>query len=360
MQVLRVIPEVRSSDFERSRPSHGRIVLFVSRYFDLDDRSVWPTARQVRLSLAWLWSFRRRWQVVELPEPLWLRALPLTVSVGLAVRLSDLVLRRRTRIVTYAMENNDPEVLLRGIPARLHGTIFGLIRWLGEIIFDRIAFASTAAGECYAKAGVLPERCVTSLFEDLPEMCVGERSVDKTRQMTFVGALELRKGLPELLAAWRDAGLGAVGWELAVAGAGPYSEDVARARAADPSIVALGRIGRREVHELMARTAVVVLASRREGRWREQIGLPIIEGLAHGCHVIATPDTGLSGWLRQHGHSVLPEDFTVADLRRALQGAAKTRLDPKTIRESLPPVGGRLAAEDWMCGSDKADTGREV
>ena len=50
----------------------------------------------------------------------WLRALPLTVSVGLAVRLSDLVQRRRTRIVTYGMENSDPDVLLAGIPRPLH------------------------------------------------------------------------------------------------------------------------------------------------------------------------------------------------------------------------------------------------
>jgi glycosyltransferase involved in cell wall biosynthesis len=92
----------------------------------------------------------------------------------------------------------------------------------------------------------------------------------------------------------------------------------------------------------------VVLPSRREGRWREQIGLSIVEGLAHGCHVIATPDTGLAGWLSRHGHDVLPEDFTVADLVGAMRQAADTRLSPAMVQESLPAVDGRISAEDWM------------
>ena len=348
MQILWVIPEVRSAHFERSRPVGNLHIIFVSRYKDLDESSIWPSARQVPLALAWAWALRGRWQVVHLPEPLWLRALPLTVSVGLTVRLADLFLRRRTRIVTYAMENNEPTLLMNGIPGFLHRFVFGLIRGLSTIIFDRIAFASSSARECYAATRVLPSRCTTALFEDLAAPCMAHRDERKMQQMTFVGVLELRKGLPDLLAAWEQANLGAAGWELAIAGSGPLAEDLARAAAADTSITPLGQIDRRKVHEVMARTAVVVLPSRREGRWREQIGLSIVEGLSHGCHVIATPDTGLGGWLSRHGHDVLPENFTVPDLVDALRRAADTRLSPAMVRDSLPPVDGRIAAENWM------------
>jgi glycosyltransferase involved in cell wall biosynthesis len=246
------------------------------------------------------------------------------------------------------MENQEPELLMGGTPEVLHKCVFGVIRWVSGAMHDRVAFASESARECYTAARVLPIRCTTATFEELPEVCVCDRGQGKGKQMAFVGALERRKGLPDLLAAWQEAGLAVAGWQLAVAGAGPLADDLARTAAADPSIVPLGPISRREVHEVMARTAVVVLPSRREGRWREQIGLSIVEGLAHGCHVIATPDSGLSGWLSRHGHDVLPEDFTVADLVHALRRAADTRLSPATVHESLPPVDGRMAAEDWM------------
>ncbi|MDT7609419.1 MAG: hypothetical protein QOG96_3922 [Pseudonocardiales bacterium] len=357
MRILRVVPEVRSSDFERSRPSPERAVIFVSRYSDLDESSVWPGSRQVRRGLAWLWGVGGNWRVVELPEPLWLRALPLTVSVGLAVRLGDLARRRRTRVVTYAMENNDQLALLRGVPRPLHAAVFAVIRWLGELIYDRIAFASSPAGDCYREAGVLPARCLTELFEDLPEPCTGHRDLDRARRIAFIGALEPRKGLPDLLVAWRDAGLAATGWELVIAGSGPLAEVLARAAEADPSIVPLGRIDRADVHKLLASTSVVVLPSRREGRWREQIGLSIVEGLAHGCHIVATPDTGLVDWLHRNGHTTLPDDFSPADLGRALREATDTRLSPESVWDSLPPVGGRLAAEDWMCDEKQARMG---
>jgi len=354
VRVLRVVPEVRSSDFERSRPSPGRTVIFNARYSDLDECSVWPNSHQVPRWRAWVWAYRGDWQVVELPEPLWLRALPLTASVGVAVRLADLVRRRRTRVVTYAMENNHPEALLRGIPRPLRPVVSAVIRLLGELIYDRIAFASTAAYECYRANRTLPVRCATALFEDLPEAHAESADRQRARRVAFVGALEPRKGVPDLLLAWRESGLAALGWELALAGSGPLAGLAAAAGKSDPSVVALGRLDRTDVRKLLSDSAVVVLPSRREGRWREQIGLSIVEGLAHGCHIVATPDTGLADWLRRNGHTTLPDSFSTADLARALRSVAGTRLSPDAVWSSLPPVGGRLAAEDWMCEQTQA------
>jgi len=119
---------------------------------------------------AWLWAFKRRWNVVQLPEPLWLRALPLTLSVGLAVRVSDLVCRRKTRIVTYAMENNDPLGAVAGYSGRVAGVAFGFVRHLSGWIFDRVALASRGASDCYVASGCCPSRAESNCSTISPGM----------------------------------------------------------------------------------------------------------------------------------------------------------------------------------------------
>ena len=61
--------------------------------------------------------------------------------------------------------------------------------------------ASAAANECYVDLRLLPKRASTALFQDLPQECRAE-SAEKVRRVTFMGALEPRKGVPDLLAAW--------------------------------------------------------------------------------------------------------------------------------------------------------------
>jgi glycosyltransferase involved in cell wall biosynthesis len=348
MRVLKVLPEARSADFERCPQKPGRLTVYLSAYSDLDPSSLHPGVRRARWWSAWLWVFRCRWDVVHLPEPLWLRALPLTLSVGLAVRVADLVRGRRTAIVTYAMENNDPAALLRGVPGGGRGMVFGLVRSVVNRLYDRIALASNAAGDCYSALRLLVGHCEVARFDDLLPARAEPSAAARSRQVAFVGVLESRKGVPDLLAAWAHSGLGRRGWRLAVAGAGPLTPDLAAAAEADPSITPLGLLDRAAVDRLLSDSAVVVLPSRREGRWREQIGLSIVEGLARGCRVVATPDSGLAPWLAAHGHWVLPTDFTVTDLAPALTTAADAGLSPTQILDSLPPIDGRIAAENWM------------
>jgi glycosyltransferase involved in cell wall biosynthesis len=357
-----VVPEVRSVDFERSRRSSGHTVIYVGRYPDLDAASVRGDNHRVGLATAWRWAFRADWTVVELAEPLWLRALPLTASIALAVRAADRLRRRRTRLVCYAMENSDAEQLLRGLPSWARPLALGVVRLSAGRWFDRVAFASATARRRYAEMGLLSRRCHRALYEDLQEPCAtcvleaaeedpvgtGGAAVRRPRRMTFLGALETRKGLADLLAAWRRGGLGRQGWELAVAGAGPLRPELDRAAQADGSIRPLGLVGRAGVHRVLRETEVVVLPSRREGRWREQIGMSIVEGLAHGCHVVACADTGLADWLRGHGHTVLPDRFSEVDLSRALCAVATARVEPGRVLATLPSVGGRVAAEAWM------------
>ena len=356
---LRFIPEIRSAHFERSHRPRHRLVLFAGEYADLDPRSTHGRAHRVRLWTAWTWALRGRQRVVELPEPLWLRALPFTYSIGLAFRLTDLLRRHRTVIVTYAMENNEPERLFRPLSAPARRAVAAVIRWLGGIVYDRIAFASPAAAECYRKAGVLPPAVSTRDFLELMPRCdcAGE---PEPGTVVFLGALEARKGLPDLLEAWATLPAASNGWVLRIAGTGPYHAQVLRAAAADPSIDYVGGVGRTEVHALLRHAAVLVLPSRREGRWCEQIGLPINEGLAHDCLIVATPDTGLAPWLREHGQVVLPDDFTTRQLATALADALRsTSRGADPVADQLPPVDTRILAEDWMYSPDRRPEGPE-
>jgi glycosyltransferase involved in cell wall biosynthesis len=345
---LRVIPTIRSSNFERQCERPERTVIYVARYEDLDQSSVPVGARQVKLMMAWTWAFRRRWKVVELPEPLWLRMLPLTMSVGVAVRIAGLIRRRRAVVAAFALENNSLEQLVRGLPPPTHRVALGLLRLFCRLTYDRIAFGSDAARRSYSEVGLFESQCETAIFHDLLPPCPLEIDLIKGRKIAFVAALEKRKGLASLLDAWELAGLAQNGWTLHIAGSGPLDAAVIKAAMANSSIHYLGTLDRGRVHALLAESAIVVLPSRPEGRWKEQIGLSIVEGLAHGCQIVASSDTGLAEWLAARDHAILPSGFTTDDLVHALRMASSKPMDPIIIRSSLPSNDGRASAERWM------------
>jgi glycosyltransferase involved in cell wall biosynthesis len=345
---LRLIPTIRSSNFERQCNRSERVVIYVDRHKDLDESSVSAGARRVGPMMAWTWAFRRRWRVVELPEPLWLRALPLTMSLGIAARVAGLIHRKRVIIATFALENSTPRQLLRGLPPSTHRIAFGILRLFCGFAYDRIAFGSNASHHCYNQARLLESKCETAIFPDLRPPCSMEIDVIKSRKIAFVAALEPRKGLGALLDAWKLTGLGKNDWTLHIAGSGPLQAAVIKATKGDPSIHYLGPLDRVQVHKLLAESMMVVLPSQPEGRWKEQIGLSIIEGLAHGCQIIASPDTGLADWLAKRGHAILPSGFTVHDLASALRMSSSKLMDPAIIRSSLPSNDGRASAEKWM------------
>lgn len=102
----------------------------------------------------------------------------------------------------------------------------------------------------------------------------------------YVGALEPRKGLDVLAAAWARAGLGP-DTELLIAGEG--REPV------PPGATVLGHVGDAELHALYAGALAVVLPSRLEG-----FGLTPREAAAHGTPSIVSdlPTLRLPGTLR--------------------------------------------------------------
>ena len=83
-------------------------------------------------------------------------------------------------------------------------------------------------------------------------------------------------------------------------------------------------------------------------KWREQVGLPIAEGLAHGCSRVTADQTGLADWLTAHGHIVLPAGQTTEGLALGIIAALRLRRKPESVIGDLPAVDGRLAADDWL------------
>ncbi|HMJ32875.1 MAG TPA: glycosyltransferase family 1 protein [Baekduia sp.] len=144
-----------------------------------------------------------------------------------------------------------------------------------------------------------------------------------TPYILFVGALEPRKGLDVLAAAWPRAGLDGV--ELVIAGEG---------REAVPGATHLGHVTDDELHALYAGALAVVLPSRLEG-----YGLPPREAAAHGTPSIVSdlPTLQLPGTLR-----VAPgdADALAAALRRL--PAERARL----VAELPPPRSWAVAATE--------------
>jgi glycosyltransferase involved in cell wall biosynthesis len=137
-------------------------------------------------------------------------------------------------------------------------------------------------------------------------------------EVLFVGRLSREKGIRELVEATQ-------GMNLVVAGDGPLHSLVPEA---------LGFVPHAEVERLLARAAVVVLPSHREG-----LPMVLLEAMAHGRAVVATPVGGIPSLVEdgKTGLLVPPGDaaaFRAAierllgdpDLRKRLGAAARERV----------------------------------
>jgi glycosyltransferase involved in cell wall biosynthesis len=138
------------------------------------------------------------------------------------------------------------------------------------------------------------------------------------------------------------------GATLTLLGKGRLEPLAERAAALDDSIDLVIDPSRTEIHRRLAGSRALALPSQPTPSWREQVGLPIVEGLSHGCAIVATSETGLAGWLKDHGHGVLDTPTTPEALANALAWALTSGPQPVDIIASLPAVDGRLAADEWM------------
>lgn len=180
---------------------------------------------------------------------------------------------------------------------------------------------SEVAAEGAALVGLRPRLVPNGL--DVPSGVAAQRRRDPI--VLFLGRDEPRKGLDDLLVAWRSMRRSLDGWELHVVGA---------TRPDEPGVRFHGRVDEATKRSLLDEAAVLC-APNRGG---ESFGLVVAEGLAHGCAVLAADLPAFRAVAGDGARFAPPGD--PAELARAL---AEVCAD-LGVRESLAGAGRAAVA----------------
>ena len=345
---VRVYHQVRTAHLERAAQLPPAAILFANKRYDFaeelaGDLELVP-ARGWRS--AW-WLLRHPAEVVEINEPLMLPAARSTTVALFGLGLSRLLGRPRTRVVSYAIENRDPTPrpskagIRRQLAHRLDLTLAHRI-WRRV---DRIAFGTRAAQDLYAARLPAARSPLQTLVWALPAPAAGS-VVKEVGQVLFLGAFTDRKGFSLLTRAWPLVREAVPNARLQLIGKGPLQGLAEQLATDDPRVRVLIDPPRQLIKDTLARSQVLVLPSQPTSAWREQVGLPIVEGLSYGCTIVTTSETGLAGWLTEHQHRVLPADANEEQLAAAITDALRSPVPG--VRDPLPAQDGRLAADAWM------------
>lgn len=345
---VRLIPELRNYHVASASRMHPAKVYYFAEKYDLVVEAVPPEFERTKFP-ALIWALiRSSASLLEIWEPLWVRELPRHVVLTLVWKLSRPM--RRRHVVSYAMENNDLGALMTGgRPSRLLVVAFSLA--LGaymRLVYSRIAYASDGSRQIYE--GLPGVSAISSkTVENLPARpAVTTSAPAPGPDVVFLARLEARKGIDVLMAAWERVEQRVPQARLIVIGDGPFGDAVVSWALEDPAHRShLGALPHDEAVARVGGNRVLVLPSVRSGRWREQIGLPIHEGLLAGCTIVTTTETGLAAWLCERGHLVVAPGHSAA-LADAIVAALETPLDREGVRASLPQEEGRVAANRWL------------
>lgn len=287
---------------------------------------------------------------LQIPEPLWIREFPRTLLIAMAYRFSCRARMRKPFVGVYAIENATFKDLLGSstwaalafIPA------YCVFRLFLTYFVDRIVFGSTGAWQTYQS--IAPVLRASPVILELPAPADCARSTP-SRDVVFAGDVGARKGVPGLMKAWEMVERDVADVRLLIIGTGLLDHEVAAwcASNADRRQF-LGHLSHAQALEVIASASVLAAPSRRHGRWREQIGLPMTEALSHGLTIVTTAETGLADWLAARKHIVLPADSGIEALARALVRAVNAPLERDEVLASLPSIGGRQRSQAYIHG----------
>jgi glycosyltransferase involved in cell wall biosynthesis len=298
---------------------------------------------------------------LEIVEPYAPSALPQNLVLSMAARIGRLLHRQPTQLVTYAIENAD---LPRKVAASTHLPVAvtrALLRLTVGFCYrslTRVVFGTADAETNYeALLGARMKRRPpeTTLIWGLPTAHPSALTVDSEEpasNVLFVGALDERKGIRQLMDSWSDVLAASPNAELQILGKGPLEAEVLRWALTAPRTTVIIDPARDVIFEAQRQADVAVLLSQPFTNWKEQIGLPIVEGLSVGTEIVASTETGIAEWLEKHGHRVLSPEATSNQVADAIANAIGSRRPRQVILEGLSNVDGRLAADDWLFASD--------
>jgi glycosyltransferase involved in cell wall biosynthesis len=350
----RLYESVRTAHLERARELVPAAIVYRVRRYDFEE-SLAEGLELVHAGplRAALLLRRSRLEALEINEPLMASSLPASALAVFAVRFARG--RRRPRIVTYAIGNDDP--FRAPSPSLKRRVRWAIERRLAVYVWkrvDAIAYGTEGARDVYRAH--LPRRSdvAETLIPALPA-AVGDSSTDRAERVVFVGAFVPRKGIRLLMEAWPAVHAARPHATLTLVGKGLLVDEVRPFAAQHDSVELVEDPPRADIRGILARSLVLVLPSQPWPTWREQVGLPIVEGLEQGCAIVTTTETGLASWLAEHGHAVIDGEADAAALARAIIGQIEAGGRSAEILASLPPRDGRLAADAWMFG-DAAST----
>lgn len=347
---MRIVPELRGAHMARHLTGVPAELLYFSAKYDLAGTDILPGIEHTTL----LGAVRRFWssdaRILEVPEPCWLRFWPKQVTLAVGFKATGLLRGRRRLVCTYAMENNDFPTLVGGrrrAPRALVRAVGWLIGSMARLTLDRICYASEDARRAYQEIPFVSSiRSVVT--PELPAPVTNAAIGDPTR-VAFLGALEERKGLRALMTAWEEVERRLPSARLTIVGPGPLAAEIQAWADLEQRRVFLGALPHGETAAILRQASVVVAPSIPEGRWREQIGLPIKEALALGRTVVTTRQTALADWLSEHGHHVIDVGPGLeARLARAIVDALANPVPVETTWGSLPPRDGRMTGDAWL------------
>jgi glycosyltransferase involved in cell wall biosynthesis len=351
---LRVYDSLRSAHLERAKELEPAAIVFRRRRYDFDDRLALGLAlRQVTTVQALVLAARSRAEEIEVNEPL-SPGSGLAVAALLGLGLRRLLGRPRAIVTTYAIENLDPSDVPRtGVRARLRAALLAISARVLWRRLDRIVFGTGASRRLYETR--FPQRTglAATIIPALPVAKAVADDAKRAGSVVFLGALVQRKGFPLLLDAWPEVLRAHPQATLTIIGKGALLAEAAALAEADASVRLLEDPPRSRIFEELEAMQVLVLPSQPTPKWREQVGLPLVEGLASGCSVVTTDETGIADWLGEHGHAVIPASSGPDRLAAAIIAQLSARRSATSVLADLPAVDGRLAADRWLFGGGR-------
>lgn len=352
--LVKLYHQARTAHLERAAEGPGITLLYESARYDFDVAAAQGAdVRQVSAREAARLVSRSRVRVLEITEPAYLPGVRRAARVVIEVRLRTMWRRgRRPLLVTYAIANSDPASEWAPDGLRQHvgrALNLALARWLARRC-DRIAFGTPAAQDVYRSQYGRPRRGQTRMLTlALPASCTCGTVDDKrSHSLVFVGAFVPRKGFDLLLDAWPGIAEAVPDARLTIIGVGELAAAAERLATADDRVTLLTDPSRSLIHDTLRASSVLTLPSRATPTWREQVGLPIVEGLQHGCTVVTTEQTGLAQWLTAHGHHVVDSGGGATELGFVLANALRAPRTPSAVLADLPEHDGRQTAEQWL------------
>jgi GT2 family glycosyltransferase len=350
---------IRTAHIERLKDQRPAALYYRKQMYDFDTEIALSNSELRQTStLPLLWNiWRGRFSILETVEPLALSALPENLLIAFVTRMTRLLRNRKIVLVTYAIENADlvkevsrtlrlPQSIVRVL---LRGLLRQCLRAYSRIAFGtedaRGNYLNLAGSRWFFRRTALE----TTLLWGLPGKSAYMSATTPTdRTILFVGALDSRKGVSQLLGAWDLVAAEVDNVKLTIIGKGTLETAVSEFAESRAEVRFFLDPPRDKVWECLDVATCLVLLSQPAPRWKEQIGLPIIEGLSFGLEIVCSTETGIAQWLRRHGHRVVPPDVSTADLVEVLVDVCRNPRDRGEIITDLPEIDGRVAADRWL------------